>query len=72
MNGAGSSTFAAANSIPGDLVSTLMGGQMKQVDQAMKAAKVGLEMQTKVQQQAQAMEVVAMMTGVGGRVNTFA
>ncbi len=71
MNGVGN-TFAAANSIPGDLVNTLMGGQMKQVDQAMQAAKVGMEMQTKVQQQAQAMEVVAMMTGVGGKVNTYA
>ncbi|UQZ88576.1 hypothetical protein C4J81_04890 [Deltaproteobacteria bacterium Smac51] len=70
MNGVG--TFQTANSIPGDLVSTLMGGQMQQVDQAMKMVKVGAEMETKVQQQAQAMEVVAMMTGVGGKVNTYA
>lgn len=71
MNGM-SGTFTSANRIPGDLVNTLMGGQMQQVDQAMKAVKVGMEMQTKVQQQAQAMEVVSMMTGVGGKVNTFA
>lgn len=71
MNGV-SGTFSSANSIPGDLVSTLMNGQMQQVDQAMKTAKVGMEMQVKMQQQAQAMQTVAMMTGVGGRVNTFA
>jgi hypothetical protein len=71
MNGV-SGTFMSANSIPGDLVSTLMNGQMQQVDQAMKVAKVGMEMQAKMQQQSQAMQVVAMMTGVGGKVNTYA
>ncbi len=71
MNGA-SGAFASANSLPGDLVNTLMGGQMKQVDQAMKAVKVGMEMEAKMQQQAQAMEVVSMMTGIGGKVNTYA
>ena len=65
-------TFNAANSIPGDLVKTLLGGLAAQPEQALKIAAVQLEAQTKLQEQATAMGVVAMMTGVGARVNTVA
>ena len=64
--------FNSANSIPGDLVKTLLGGQMAQQEQALQAAAVQMEAQTKLQEQAMAMGVVSMMTGVGTRVNTVA
>lgn len=51
------------------LVETLMGGQMQQVDQAMKMVKVGLQMKLETDQMAQAQAVVAEMTGVGQNLN---
>ena len=61
-----------ANSVPGDLVQTLLGGLTAQTEQAMKVAAVQMEAQVKLQEQATAMEVVAMMTGVGTKINTVA
>lgn len=55
-----------------DLTQTLLGGQMQMVDQAMQVAKVGMQMNLKVQEMEQAQAVVAMMTGVGGNINTVA
>jgi hypothetical protein len=61
-----------ANSIPGDLVKSLLGGLTALPEQAMKTAAVQMEAQTKLQEQATAMEVGAMMTGVGSRIDTVA
>ena len=65
-------TFNAANSMPGDLVQTLLGGLSALPEQAMKVAAVQMEAQVKLQEQATAMGVVAMMTGVGTKINTVA
>lgn len=70
MNGVGA--FQAANSIPGDLVTTMLQGQQQQTELAMKAAQVNAEMNMQQQQQAQAMGLVAAMTGVGTQVDTMA
>jgi hypothetical protein len=65
-------TLKAANSIPGDMVQTLMGGLTAQTDQAMQAVAVQMEAQAKVQEMSTAMGAVAMMTGVGTKVDTVA
>jgi hypothetical protein len=65
-------TFNTANSLPGDLVKTLMEGVTAQTEQALKVASVQMEAQVKLQEQATAMGVVAMMTGVGTRLDTVA
>jgi hypothetical protein len=66
------STFNTANSIPADLVKTLLGGPAAQSEQALKIAAVQMEAQAMLQEQATAMAVVGMMTGVGTRINTVA
>ena len=65
-------TFNTANSLPGDLVQTLLGGLTALPEQALKAAAVQMEAQVQLQEQATAMEAVALMTGVGTRINTVA
>jgi hypothetical protein len=64
--------FKAANSIPGDLVQTLMGGLTAQADQAMQAVAVQMEAQAQMQEMSTAMGAVAMMTGVGTKIDTMA
>ena len=53
-----------------NLAQQLLGGEMKEVDQAMQTAKVAAQMQVKGQEMTQTQEAVAMLTGVGTRVNT--
>ena len=65
-------TFNTANNLPGDLVQTLLGGLTALPEQALKAAAVQMEAQAKLQEQSTALEVVALMTGVGTRINTVA
>lgn len=65
----GVSSLNSSMDTQADLVNTLMGGQMKQVDQAMKMVKVGMQMQLETNKMAQAQEVVAQMTGVGQNLN---
>lgn len=65
----GVSSLNASMESQADLVQTLMGGQMEQVDQAMKMVKVGMQMQMETNKMAQAQEVVAQMTGVGQNLN---
>ena len=53
-----------------DLAKTLLGGEMKQIDQSMQTAKVAMQMQVKGQEMANTQQAVAMMTGVGTNLNT--
>ena len=55
-----------------NLASQLLGGEMKMADQAMKVAKVNMQMQLKGQEMEQTQAAVAMMTGVGANVDTVA
>ena len=64
------STINTANSIPADLIQTLFNGQQAMTDQAMKQVQVTMQAEVALQQQATAMEAVAMMTGIGTKVNT--
>jgi hypothetical protein len=70
MNGTG--MLNTANNIPGDLVQSLFGGLQALPEQALKTAAVQMEAQAKLQEQAMVMDVVAMMTGVGTKINTVA
>jgi len=65
-------TFNTANSLPGDLVKTLLGGLTDQTEQAMQTAAVQMEAQVKLQEMSTAMGAVALMTGVGTKVDTVA
>ena len=65
-------TFNTANSLPGDLAQTLLSGLTALPEQALAAAAVQMEVQAKLQEQSTALEVVALMTGVGTRINTVA
>lgn len=60
----------AANNIQADLTRMLFDGQKAIVDQAMKQVGVNLEMQAALQQQQTALSAVAMMTGLGTKVDT--
>ena len=55
-----------------NLASQLLGGEMKMADQAMQVAKVNMQMQLKGQEMEQTQAAVAMMTGVGTKVDTVA
>lgn len=55
-----------------DLTQQLLGGQMAEVEQQMKTAKVAAQMQVKGQAMEQQQAAVAMLTGVGGNLNTVA
>ena len=65
-------TFNTANSLPGDLAKTLLQGLTAMPEQALKVAAVQMEVQAKLQEQATALGVVAMMTGVGTKIDTVA
>lgn len=64
------STLNAANSITGNLVQTLFDGQKAMTEQAMKQVSLNMQAQVMLQQQQTAMEAVAMMTGVGTKIDT--
>jgi hypothetical protein len=60
------------NSLPGLLVSTLLDGQQKQTDLALKTIQVAAEQQLAVQQQQTAILAVALLTGIGTKLDIFA
>ena len=64
-------TLTSALETQAGLVQTLLGGKLQEADMAMKIAKIGAEMQVKAQEAATQQQVVAMMTGVGGNLNTY-
>ena len=59
-----------AKNIQADLSQTLFDGQKAINDQAMKQVSVNMQAQVALQQQQTAMEAVAMMTGIGTKVDT--
>jgi len=67
----GIGTLSSATDIQANLTQTLLGGKLQEADMAMKIAKVGMEMQIKAQEMATQQQVVAMMTGVGGKLNAY-
>ena len=62
--------FNAANSIPGHLTQTLLNGLTALPRQALRETAVMLEAQAQLQKQATALEAVALLTGVGSRLDT--
>lgn len=62
----------AANNIQANLVKTLFDGQKAITDQALKEISVNMQAKVALQQQQTAMSVVAMMTGVGTKIDTVA
>ena len=65
-------TLGSALDTQADLTQKLLSGKGQEVDQAMKTAKAAMQMQLKEQEMAQTQEAVAMMTGVGSKLNTVA
>jgi hypothetical protein len=61
-----------ANSIPGQLVNTLLEGQKQQTDLAMKAIEVITTQQLALQQQQTTLMAVALLSGVGSKLDIFA
>jgi hypothetical protein len=61
-----------ANSLPGKLVSSLYEGQKQQVDLAIKAVQLVTEQQMALQQQQATLQAVALLTGLGSKLNIFA
>ncbi|MDR1111336.1 MAG: hypothetical protein LBP92_11750 [Deltaproteobacteria bacterium] len=57
--------------LAGTLVQTLMEGQKAQADLAIKTIEVAAKQQLAVQQQQTALMAVAMLTGVGSRLNIY-
>ena len=53
-----------------DLTKQMLGGKMQEIDQQMKTTQVAAQMQVKGQAMEQQQAAVAMMTGVGGNLNT--
>ncbi len=66
------SMLNTANSIPGDLTKVLFQGHQAITDQAIKQVKLGAEIKASLQQQQTALSAVAMMTGLGTKVDTMA
>ncbi len=64
------SMFNEVNSLTGNLIQVLYDGQKAVTDQAMKQAAVNMQAQVSLQQQQTAMETVAMMTGIGTKLDT--
>ena len=60
----------AANDINSGLVQILFEGQKAMSDLAMKQTAVNMQAQISLQQQQTAMQTVAMMTGVGTKIDT--
>lgn len=64
------SMLKAANDINSGLVQILFEGQKAMSDLAMKQTAVNMQAQISLQQQQTAMQTVAMMTGVGTKIDT--
>ena len=64
------SMLKAANDINSGLVQILFEGQKAMTDMAMKQTAVNLQAQVSLQQQQTALQTVAMMTGVGTKIDT--
>lgn len=60
-----------ANGLSGLLVTKLFESQQKQTDLALKTIQVAAEQQIAIQQQQTAIMAVALLTGIGTKVNTF-
>ena len=65
-------TLNAANDIIGNLAQVIYGGQQAMTELAMKQMSVNVQAQAMLQQQQTALEAVAMMTGIGTKINTVA
>lgn len=59
-----------ANGIQANLAQVLFDGQKAITDQAMRQVKVNMQAQAALQQQQTAIETVAMMTGIGTKIDT--
>jgi hypothetical protein len=57
--------------LTGKLVQTIMDGQRAQTDLALKTIEVAAQQQLALQQQQTALMAVALLTGVGSRINVF-
>ena len=57
--------------LTGKLVSTIMEGQKAQTELSMKTIEVAVQQQMALQQQQTALLAVALLTGVGTRLNIF-
>jgi hypothetical protein len=68
MNVNSSNSYGA---LAGNLVKNLMEGQKAQTELAMKTIEVATKQQLAVQQQQTALLAVAMLTGVGSKLNIF-
>jgi hypothetical protein len=64
--------IASTNDSAGKLVSSLYEGQKQQTDLAMKTIQLVVEQQLALQQQQTTLQAVALMTGLGGKLNIFA
>jgi hypothetical protein len=62
---------STANGLTGQLVTTLLEGQQAQTDLALKTIEVAARQQLAIQQQQTALMAVAIMTGVGSKLDTF-
>ena len=60
-----------ANNITGNLAQILFDGQKAMSDMAMKQVQASAQMQVTAQQQEVALDAVAMMTGVGSKIDTY-
>jgi hypothetical protein len=58
--------------LTGKLVTTIMEGQKAQTELAIKTIEVAAQQQLALQQQQTALMTVALLTGVGTRLNVFA
>ena len=67
----GIESLSSAMNIQADLAKTLLGGKLQEVDMSMKAAKLNAQMQVKAQEVDTQQQVVSMMTGGGGKLNTY-
>lgn len=64
------SMLKAANDLNAGLIQTLYEGQKAMTDLALKQTAVNMQAQLSLQQSQTAMEAVAMMTGIGTKVDT--
>jgi hypothetical protein len=63
--------LAGNSGLTGKLVATLLEGQKAQADLALKTIEVVAQQQLALQQQTTAMVAIAMLTGVGSRLDVF-
>lgn len=64
------SMLNAANGIQANLAQVLFDGQKAVSDQAMRQVQANMQAKVTLQQQQTAMETVAMMTGIGTKIDT--